>query len=632
MEDERRFNHEKRFPGMQNAREQFNETHDTHFGSHTSSNTPWPMNQNVTSGNLMGQQEMNAPNPRWRNESHVNPTTDHFSPTNSEHVPFQAFGLRPPDVQTPSLDVRMPMNNTRQLSYFPKQTHFEPFNLRFPHKAPNSNFPVPPEDRGNAAEYEHPFPHQSLSQTGPPPLDAHRMNPMQPPVNYSSRHSGPTSIQMMHAQPPVRPPPSHPPPLPLPFSLPPPRQASQQPPPLLVGPNVMCAPPATQSVGHPDVLYFQHNKLAGQSNRTSIDHHQHDQGMLFSNKPTGQCQKDIDERWIANWLIGRLGKKATDAKKLKIYEAHDIIQNSMVLLATLQKQKKLLQTISDSADPATWQHEMMVAEATKMQLCNEQKKLTDEAVDSLELKLLARSKKRERIKRKRKADYENKLREEENRELKHQAIDKWRRQIIQKNLEEKQNKEIKASADVFLSEVRKKLSDVKKSTDLLHTLQKLRKIRKDFAEKQGRYSSVVYDEDFHKTVDNLTKLLKKQQDLYLEEEKTLKIMLENDWVEALEKEKEEKEYIDLEKQRRERKKHQQMLFGKQEVPSPSDDLYPFYQYYTQAKKNFDALVQIRHGWDMYLVPESFPGRSRIPDGWVLPCDPSSDTWASAVKH
>ena len=48
-----------------------------------------------------------------------------------------------------------------------------------------------------------------------------------------------------------------------------------------------------------------------------------------------------------------------------------------------------------------------------------------------------------------------------------------------------QNKEIKASADVFLSEVRKKLSDVKKSTDLLNALQKLRKIRKDFAEKQG---------------------------------------------------------------------------------------------------------------------------------------------------
>ena len=40
-------------------------------------------------------------------------------------------------------------------------------------------------------------------------------------------------------------------------------------------------------------------------------------------------------------------------------------------------------------------------------------------------------------------------------------------------------------------------------------------------------------------------------------------MLENDWVEALEKEKEEKEHIDLVRQKRERRKHQEMLFGKQ---------------------------------------------------------------------
>ena len=42
------------------------------------------------------------------------------------------------------------------------------------------------------------------------------------------------------------------------------------------------------------------------------------------------------------------------------------------------------------------------------------------------------------MKRKRKADYEEKLREEKSRELKHEAMDKWRRQIVQKHLEDKQ--------------------------------------------------------------------------------------------------------------------------------------------------------------------------------------------------
>ena len=38
----------------------------------------------------------------------------------------------------------------------------------------------------------------------------------------------------------------------------------------------------------------------------------------------------------------------------------------MVLLATLQKQKKLLQSLLGSANPETWQHEMATAEETKV--------------------------------------------------------------------------------------------------------------------------------------------------------------------------------------------------------------------------------------------------------------------------
>ena len=38
----------------------------------------------------------------------------------------------------------------------------------------------------------------------------------------------------------------------------------------------------------------------------------------------------------------------------------------------------------------------------------------------------------------------------------------------------------------------------------------------------------------------------------------------------------------------------------------------------------------RREWDLFLVPPS-TGGSRIPEGWVMPAEPSSGTWASVLK-
>lgn len=38
----------------------------------------------------------------------------------------------------------------------------------------------------------------------------------------------------------------------------------------------------------------------------------------------------------------------------------------------------------------------------------------------------------------------------------------------------------------------------------------------------------------------------------------------------------------------------------------------------------------RKDWDLYLVPPS-AGGSRIPEGWVVPPEPSSSVWASALR-
>lgn len=48
-----------------------------------------------------------------------------------------------------------------------------------------------------------------------------------------------------------------------------------------------------------------------------------------------------------------------------------------------------------------------------------------------------------------------------------------------------QERELKAAADSVLSEVRKKQADTKRMVDILHALEKLRKLRKEAAGRKG---------------------------------------------------------------------------------------------------------------------------------------------------
>ena len=47
-------------------------------------------------------------------------------------------------------------------------------------------------------------------------------------------------------------------------------------------------------------------------------------------------------------------------------------------------------------------------------------------------------------------------------------------------------------------------------------------------------------------------------------------------------------------------------------------------------KNDECFSSSRRQWDAFLVPDTFPGASRIPDGFVTPVEPSSDLWATAI--
>ena len=52
---------------------------------------------------------------------------------------------------------------------------------------------------------------------------------------------------------------------------------------------------------------------------------------------------------------------------------------------------------------------------------------------------------------------------------------------------------MKAAADDTLREVRSKLTDTKKALQLMTDLQKLRQVRKEMAEKKGRYQVIQLD-------------------------------------------------------------------------------------------------------------------------------------------
>ncbi|KAJ8304136.1 hypothetical protein KUTeg_017719 [Tegillarca granosa] len=191
-----------------------------------------------------------------------------------------------------------------------------------------------------------------------------------------------------------------------------------------------------------------------------------------------------------------------------------------------------------------------------------------------------------RLKRLRKERYDEKLKEMTEREEKTRKIDEWRDKITQEEIHQKEEKELKSTADVILNEVRKKLVDANKTIELLHGLQKLRTLRKDRLECQGVITKSNMNEQFETDVQEQLTIMKKQQEIYIAEEKALKVMLET--------EHEETKVKEQEKSRLEHEEDQnQLLFGHNELHSLDNSLFPYWQFYHQASLNKESLIQIR---------------------------------------
>ncbi|KAG5849064.1 hypothetical protein ANANG_G00106080 [Anguilla anguilla] len=185
------------------------------------------------------------------------------------------------------------------------------------------------------------------------------------------------------------------------------------------------------------------------------------------------------------------------------------------------------------------------------------------------------------------------------------------------------------AADSVLSEVRKKQADAKRMLDILRSLEKLRKLRKEAAGRKGIFPEKEADEVFEGHVERLRKLIRKRTTVYDAEEKALRVMLEGEQEEERKKEQEKRQKKEREKFLQKKWEVETMLFGAE--MHPDHPLQPFKQCYTQAEHSLHALIQIRREWDAYLVPADHPDGSFIPQGWVLPEPPSDETWASALE-
>lgn len=343
-------------------------------------------------------------------------------------------------------------------------------------------------------------------------------------------------------------------------------------------------------------------------------------------------QRKADNKWVKEFLEKK-GEMRKDKPKSQPYEISiSDMKNELYSTAQLVSQlSTLCENLKLNIDnPKEWSSSYEKALTMKQDIQSRLKALSNrEHLERMITKLSNIAKKRARRRRAR----ERLQMEEQQREVqkaeKDVAIERWRMKKIQAEEEKKKERELKVAADAVLCDVRKKLTDVKRTQNILKSLEKLRKLRKEAASRKGINTDPQSDETFNSLLEELREVAKKWTAVYGAEEKVLMVMLEGEQEEERRRELEKRWQRERDKQLRKKRKVQAMLFGDD---TPADPLMqPFRNYYTQAEHSLPALVQIRREWDVFLVPADLPEGSAVPQGWVLPDAPSDQGWASALQ-
>nr|XP_055039529.1 programmed cell death protein 7 [Misgurnus anguillicaudatus] len=391
-------------------------------------------------------------------------------------------------------------------------------------------------------------------------------------------------------------------------------------------PNQHSAPTSYQSSFRPDTSSNQNYPIA---NRPWPDDYQ-DQAKSTSASDEESRQRLRDEQWLQSFLLQRGKHQPLEPPKPKL----SISQFKRKLYGTVHMVSELnavCQMLKENLEnESVWTE--MLSRATELKNII-QESMTDlkdpELFCSIQRKLLLISKKRARVRRRKMEEREEKQEQEARRAERKAEVDKWQIKRLQEVEEKNREKELKLAADAVLSEVRKKQADSKRMQDILKSLEKLRKLRKEAAARRGLFPEKESDVTFEGHLERLRSLIQKRTAVYAVEEKALRVMLEGEQEEERKRDREKRQKKEKEKLLQKKREVESMLFGA-ELP-PDHPLQPFHDYYTQAERSLPALIQIRREWDQFLVPAEHPDGSAVPQGWVLPDQPSDDIWATALE-
>ncbi|XP_044056077.1 programmed cell death protein 7 [Siniperca chuatsi] len=343
-------------------------------------------------------------------------------------------------------------------------------------------------------------------------------------------------------------------------------------------------------------------------------------------------QRRHDQQWLRRFLQSR--DKTSKSPQSQQQQQHSGVpdrRQALYRAAQLVSQlAESCETLRDNIDnECVWTDSYLMALKVKRELQDKLTVLSDsECLNIWKAKLSRVAKRKARRLRARKLLQIEETQRQDRISEKEAAIDKWRMQQIHQVEEKKKEQELKLAADAVLCEVRKKQADVKRMQDVLRSLEKLRRLRKEAASRKGIVTERECDEAFGSRLEQLRRVMKKRTAVYSAEEKALMVMLEGEQEEERRREQEKRVKKERERQLQRKLRVDVMLFG-DELPADSV-LQPFREYYTQAERSLPALLQIRREWDVFVVAADHPDGSPVPQGWILPDAPSDQAWASAL--
>uniref|UniRef100_A0A1A7YQR2 Programmed cell death 7 n=1 Tax=Iconisemion striatum TaxID=60296 RepID=A0A1A7YQR2_9TELE len=339
-------------------------------------------------------------------------------------------------------------------------------------------------------------------------------------------------------------------------------------------------------------------------------------------------QKRQDQQWLVRFLQSRAQTTGDLETQLQLRMSvltpalRDTLYGAARLVSRLEDQ---CDGLRQNLDFGGWANSCLQALRVKEELQDQLKRLSQvQGSDGLRVTVAQRRWLRARAK----LQLEKKLSEEHISE-KEAAIDAWRMRQVRQVEEKKKEQELKRAADAVLCEVRKKQVDVKRMQDVLRSLEKLRRLRKEAAFRKGIITEQQTDEAFSSRLEQLRSVMKRRTSLYSAEEKALMVMLEGEQEEARKREQEKRVKKERERQLERKSRVYSILFGDEH---PADHvLQPFTDYYSQAEHSLQALIHIRREWDAFLVAAEHPDGSTVPQSWILPDPPSDHVWASALQ-